>query len=799
MFEPLEPIVELPEHVAALNAAIKDSLWNKKTGRSVEHKHSIGKITSWIFNEWMYKSLSLPCAARGLFTTEDKILVRGYDKFFNVDEVASTKLASLQKTSGPYEVTLKENGCIIFIAGLEDGNVIVCSKHSTGVRGKDTGRNHALEGEAQLKLQLEKMGKSIHELGSLLYKLNVTAVAELCDDEFEEHVLEYTKDKSGLYLHGLNFNTIKFKSYPMDKVDAFAKEWGFKPTAYFVQDTFDDLWSFLTEAAKTGTYKGQEVEGFVIRSRQYEQDFFFKYKFEEPYLLYRQFREVTRHLIRGNPIPEIVAKQRKHTYIIGQYLDYTQALFERDPKLMEEFNANRSIIKVRKLFMENFGLRSNDGMSLLGYDNLDSQMKSMSVEDAQFKYVLVPISTIGCGKTTTFFTLTDLFPDWGHVQNDDIGKSSRQKLVDRTLAMLRQFNVVFSDRNNHQIRERAQFMKQMSDYRSKYLPSNVIVKIIAVNFVPHGTSEQELWKLTHERVLKRGDNHQSIKFAADQALAESVMDGFITRFQPLNTEREPDSLFDHVIDLKLSEDSSLENAKIILSELRSLVDFEIKAVSDDEFAASFQKALKYTPLFTKSFGNSKPAEKSAPKQKQVVYYGIKITSPSTLVNLVNRCVGQDVPFWDQLKSGERIQKDFHVTLAHVAAATNEKDKEVWESVSKIFGSPQPKSKKQKDVPIAFYSDIRLHRLVIWENRLACIEVSISDIVDRRKQSVPLPKLKDRFHITLGTAAPEIKPVMSNKVHDALASTPGLSELDGEKIYTKSMDYALKKQTCFCFY
>ena len=34
-------------------------------------------------------------------------------------------------------------------------------------------------------------------------------------------------------------------------------------------------------------------------------------------------------------------------------------------------------------------------------------------------FILVPISTIGCGKTTIGLALTSLF-GWGHIQNDDI-------------------------------------------------------------------------------------------------------------------------------------------------------------------------------------------------------------------------------------------------------------------------------------------------------------------------------------------------------------------------------------------
>ena len=73
-------------------------------------------------------------------------------------------------THGPYEVTLKENGCIIFISGLSTGDIVVCSKHSTGDRIDDNEsdktttatatataptRNHAKQGEFELLQQFD--------------------------------------------------------------------------------------------------------------------------------------------------------------------------------------------------------------------------------------------------------------------------------------------------------------------------------------------------------------------------------------------------------------------------------------------------------------------------------------------------------------------------------------------------------------------------------------------------------------------------------------------------------------------
>ena len=97
-------------------------------------------VTSWRFQDWDYKRDDLPTYARGLFTAKNEkgqpeVAIRGYDKFFNVDEVNATRWRNIEtNTTGPYELSLKENGCIIFISGLYDGSLLVCSKHSTGPR-----------------------------------------------------------------------------------------------------------------------------------------------------------------------------------------------------------------------------------------------------------------------------------------------------------------------------------------------------------------------------------------------------------------------------------------------------------------------------------------------------------------------------------------------------------------------------------------------------------------------------------------------------------------------------------------
>src|SRR5271154_2485993 len=207
-------------------------------------------VDSWRFQDWDYKRDDLPTYARGLFTTKTKnnvpeIVIRGYDKFFNVGEVTSTEWRNVEaNTIGPYELSVKENGCIIFMSGLEDGTLLVCSKHSTGERA-DVSLSHAIAGEKWVTKHLATVDKTTKYLAQELRRMNVTAVGELCDDEFEEHVLEYPPEMAGLYLHGLNFNLPEFATLSGPEVHGFADNWGFKKAEYIMIQDIAETRTFL--------------------------------------------------------------------------------------------------------------------------------------------------------------------------------------------------------------------------------------------------------------------------------------------------------------------------------------------------------------------------------------------------------------------------------------------------------------------------------------------------------------------------------------------------------------------------
>ena len=606
----LQQVQTLIRNLEGSTKKAKKSFSCKKTSFHVNDSPENLVVHSWRFQDWDYKRDDLPTYARGLFTGKNErgqpeIAIRGYDKFFNTEEVNATKWRNIEdNTLGPYELSLKENGCIIFISGLHDGSLLVCSKHSTGARG-DADLSHAMAGERWVDRQLMAIGKTRQDLARELRKRNATAVAELCDDDFEEHILAYGKDVAGLYLHGININLPEFMTYPGDQVQSFADEWGFRKTDFLVIEDIIKVKAFLEGVAETGSYNGRDVEGFVIRCKVREAsgspytDWFFKYKFEEPYLMYRQWRECTKALIAGKP-----PRFKKHIKITEEYLLYARKRLAQDRRMGKEYQANHGIIQLRDDFLKEKNLK--------GSDIIREEYSAIggAPEDVIKDIILVPIATIGCGKTTIAVALQQLF-GWGLVQNDNImGKGRPPRFTKEVLTQLMDKPVVFADRNNAGKHERKQIL---DDVRIPH-PE---IRLVALNFVHSPEALTKIREVTQSRVLARGDNHQTIQAATDSRKVIGIMEGFINRYEPFNPWSPPDDGFDNVIDLDPTQDSR-SNLETVIAQLQNFYPrlFTNMPTSEDlDDAISFSLS-EYRPELRHEIGDRGP-KNNRNNQKQV--------------------------------------------------------------------------------------------------------------------------------------------------------------------------------------
>ncbi|KAF4978897.1 hypothetical protein FZEAL_4783 [Fusarium zealandicum] len=727
----------------------------KKTTFDVKGSTDGIQVDSWRMQDWDYKRRDLPTYARGLFTTktrmnEPEIAVRGYDKFFNVSEVHETNWSNITtRTQGPYELTLKENGCIIFIAGLEDDTLIVCSKHSTGDRS-DIQVSHATAGEKRLEQQLAAVGKTKADLARELRKRNVTAVAELCDDSFEEHILAYGPDKAGLYLHGLNLNLPEFATYPSPFVQEFADEWAFRKVGLTIIHDINEVRTFLDEAAETGAHDGRDVEGFVIRCKMTHdpavlpyRDWFFKYKFEEPYLMYRQWRECTKALIAGKQ-----PRFKKHVTITEEYLLYARKRLAADPKLSNEYNNNHGIISLRDDFLNFKNLKGADAA------NMD-EPEPLVMTEVTRDVILCPIATIGCGKTTIATALTDLF-GWGHIQNDNIsGKARPPRFTKMVLDELNKCDAVVADRNNAQRHERKQII---TDVKLQHATA----KLVCLNFKHDVESIDEIRRVTQERIIARGDNHQTIHAATDKNKFIGVMEGFINRFEPFNPNDKPDDGFDLAIDLDPAA-GSRQNLETVVTQLHKFFPNLVKEIPSPEVLdAAIEFALAYKPDFKhdipdrgKNGKQQRQQQPKAPKKKKMEYMSVGVSSQE--VNNVLERAFRDVPppnsrFYTQLKGTRRVQPKFHVTLMHRAACKDHP--ELWQKYTTLQSEAEAAGNPEGKVGEC---EVVVER-VVFDDRIMAVVVRLAGRDDDQWQCA-----NRVAHITIGTRDDSVKPKESNEL------------------------------------
>ncbi|KAI0747221.1 RNA ligase-domain-containing protein [Daedaleopsis nitida] len=784
------------ELIDALKALSKKS---PKLVRSSEYKAPAEPslfIRSWKMNEFKYYDIPspFPTLARGLFTQEIKvsnkmkhrIVVRGYDKFFNIGEVPWTTWASLEShTAPPYTLTLKSNGCIIFIAALTSEKLLVTSKHSLGPVG-DAPESHAQAGERWLRKHLASAGKTEAQLAQTLWDKNWTAVAELCDDSFEEHVLPYGPEKTGLHLHGLNSCTKRFQTQSQDVVDAFAKEWGFIVTVSTVLHTIPEVKSFTEEVGRSGSWNGEALEGFVVRTHVTDpptkggkpasaspypvgSSFFFKVKFDEPYLMYRDWREVTKTLLSKGPNVGNVPKGKLRRPETKLYVQWVCDEIKRDKQQFDGFTKGKGIIAARNRFLRYMESAEGKQASNEARSVPDETGLSKDVDLKGAKTIIVPVAVPGVGKTTIAIALAHLF-GFGHVQSDDISGKRPAPIFIKNVVIVRP-------------------------------PA----KLLALNWsfdLPMST----IHRICGDRILARGDKHQSLLGDAETKAHEEVVWQFLK-----NAEELTDAEVDVVGSMDVEEplEDALTRAVGVVVKYIGLPQPDAEAMGQALSAArSYEPTLKggagnkTDREQGKSKGKGKGKNKHQNKRKGKVdqddhmdleeedaeppsaapapppqpkkakappsprYFGI--LAEVDLVSVVSAAFADPahapaIPaeghkLWEKLRTERRVLPRPHVTLVHSKSLVSDGEKALWARCGALHALPHP----------PFF----LFRLghVVWNERVMAVTVldvaadtKGGDAADVGEDAVGFvagmpEEVRGRLHITVGTRHQSIPPV-----------------------------------------
>lgn len=223
-------------------------------------------------------------------------------------------------------------------------------------------------------------------------------------------------------MHGINESTRLFKTLPPATVDAFAEEWGFITTKSLVMNSISEVKKFTDEIDKTGMWDGEAIEGFVVRTHVVDppkgesaesaspyaagSTFFFKIKFDEPYMMYRDWREVTKKFLSAKgPIDHVTLPRKKMQRAETKvYVKWVKQELKRNPGAFSEYTKNKGIISTREKFLK--WLATEEGKKELRNETTDTARVMKSKEGQIFgKTIIVPVAIPGCGEYSMFYPL----------------------------------------------------------------------------------------------------------------------------------------------------------------------------------------------------------------------------------------------------------------------------------------------------------------------------------------------------------------------------------------------------------
>lgn len=267
----------------------------------------------------------LTCKARGLFVdvSDNSVAARSYDKFFNWDEVQSTKTETLASSlKFPVYAFRKENGFLAMLSFDKNNDCIrFCSKSNTSGPFVD-----------YIKNIFHKLPPAVKRAtGHYLKNNNVTMVFECVDTTNDPHIISYDSDH--LFLLDVIDNSFETKRMPYQDIFALAASLGLESkvldTVFF---SMDELYAFKKhqESPDSVRYEGWVLEdsnGFMLKLKTHY------YKF------WKAMRSL-KHQIQNN---QKLTKTFASADEIKVY-NYMRALHDEN-KL-----ADMSIIDIQKLF-----------------------------------------------------------------------------------------------------------------------------------------------------------------------------------------------------------------------------------------------------------------------------------------------------------------------------------------------------------------------------------------------------------------------------------------------------------------
>ena len=299
--------IELPNNIKSLNftrKAFHDKKWN-----------------------------DLTVHARGMFvnTKHKEIVARGYNKFFNFNERAETKMQSLsQSLKFPVDIYHKYNGYLGIMSYDKYADKL---SFYTKSLSSDVGTkmNHSKMFEKEFYTMFSE--ETATAIGDYSKEHNVSLLFEVVLPEFDPHIIEYQQNH--LVLLDVVKNELQMQKLPYDKLVEFASEYGIevKEKAITVND-FKEYKEFHDEYTNNVEFKS---EGFAVEDSN---GFVFKLKLPY-YTMWKYLRGLMASVRKQQDKPIKYLNSPTEQYFIY----YIRNILE-DKELLQQHN----LILVRNMF-----------------------------------------------------------------------------------------------------------------------------------------------------------------------------------------------------------------------------------------------------------------------------------------------------------------------------------------------------------------------------------------------------------------------------------------------------------------
>ncbi|APC42870.1 hypothetical protein SAP1_005 [Staphylococcus phage StAP1] len=276
----------------------------------------------------------LTVSSRGLYIDEGRntVLGRGYNKFFNINEVEETKLENMPDTiQFPLTGYKKENGFLglMFYDPLE--GIVYASKSKTHLSGH--GNKYALLFKELVEKTLTK--RQIQTLTTFLENHYIaddsfTLVFEVVDIEEDPHIIKYRK--SDIFLLDIISNTLNMKKKDYDYLKYVADEVGLQLKEKELEfASWEEFYKWYKD--NNGSYNILH-EGYVFEDLK---GFMFKYK-SDYYKDWKYMRDIAYSLSQRRDV-------RPKQYILTRNPELRDFYYWAKMKDSEELNKDIITLK----------------------------------------------------------------------------------------------------------------------------------------------------------------------------------------------------------------------------------------------------------------------------------------------------------------------------------------------------------------------------------------------------------------------------------------------------------------------